>query len=100
MELGIGPADFGQFGSLEYSLSNGLYQAINTSDPLIPFLSATAPEADAMVLTGLVNGKKTLAITFRGTDQIADFGDYLNFATHYSKYQPLITAIHNYLNDP
>ncbi|MBR1153728.1 DUF2974 domain-containing protein [Bradyrhizobium sp. JYMT SZCCT0428] len=53
-----------------------------------------------MVLTGVVNGVRTLAIAFRGTDQYADWLDALNFNDHYARFKPLIDAIHDYINDP
>jgi VCBS repeat-containing protein len=100
-ELGMPATD--DIGTLQYSFVNGLYQAIDTSDTLLPGLprvAAAEPEADAMVLIGDVNGQKTLAIVFRGTDQIADFLDYLNFGTHFTKFQPLLEAIQQFLSNP
>jgi Ca2+-binding RTX toxin-like protein len=94
MELGMAPADFGQ-GSLKYSFVNGVYQAIDPADSFL----GNFPEADAMVLSGMMNGQRTLAIVFRGTDQIADIGDYISFATHYAKFAPLIDRLRSYLSD-
>jgi Protein of unknown function (DUF2974) len=101
MELGIAPADFGKAGNLQYSFANGVYQAFYTSGTL----SGAPAEADAIVLIGLVHDaatntdKTTLAISFRGTDQIADIGDWSNFADHYTKYIPLFGAISNYIDN-
>ena len=95
IQLGIAPADFNPVGNLKYSFSNGVYQAVDPSVHL-PF-SADPPEGDAMVLTGDVNGTPTLAITFRGTDQVADFADYANFSSYYKLFAPLIAGIQAYL---
>lgn len=93
VELGMRSADFSS-GPLHYSFVDGLYSALGTSGSLFGDTS----EANAMVLSGLVDNKRTLAVVFRGTDQLADFGDYLNFASHYAKYQPLMQALHDYVN--
>jgi hypothetical protein len=104
LELGMAPADFGQFGTLEYSFVGGQYQGIDTSQAKSP---SNLPEANALVLTGLVHDpvsgtdKRTLAIVIRGTDQVADATlDYADFKTHYAKFAPLVQAIQNYLADP
>lgn len=100
MELGMAPSDFGQ-GSVKFSFSNGFYQAI---DPADTFLLRPS-EADALVLTGTVydsqkgHDVRTLAIVFRGTDQLADFGDYTDFKTHFDKFGPLIDKLQSYLSD-
>ena len=49
------------------------------------------------VLTGLVNGKKTLAISFRGTDQVADPMNFFDFSTYYALFKPLTEGIKDYL---
>src|SRR4029077_5443305 len=70
IEMGMAPADFGEQGLLRYSFVNGHYQATG----LIP-----KNEANALVLTGVVHDvitntdKKTLAVSFRGTDEVGDF---------------------------
>jgi pimeloyl-ACP methyl ester carboxylesterase len=46
---------------------------------------------------GLVNGKNSLAISFRGTDQFADFDDYLDFGQHFAKFKQLIDALKPYI---
>ena len=94
MELGIRPADYAAFGDLEYSFVNGHYQAINTSRSLL-FLDR--PEANALVLTGEVDDLNTLAVVFRGTDQVADFRDYFNFADHYANFAPLTDVLRSYI---
>jgi len=94
IELGMAVA--GTFGPTRYAMANGHYQAIN---PAQQFRGDT-PEANAIVLTGVVDGKVTLAIAFRGTDQAADFIDYFDFTTqHYAKFAPLINAIDAYVAD-
>jgi hypothetical protein len=89
LELGMSPADFGEEGSLHYSFVNGLYQAVDDTD----VLSGDAVEANALVLTGVVNGVKTVALVFRGTDQLADFNDYGTFSNYYQKFAPPASGI-------
>jgi hypothetical protein len=91
-ELGLN--SLGQQGSLQYSLVNGYYQAYDTNDAF----ESDPSEGDALVLTGLVNGKMTLAVSFAGTDQVSDWLDYANFSTHYAKFDPLVSAIKNYID--
>jgi Ca2+-binding RTX toxin-like protein len=103
MELSMPPADFGQVGNLRYSFVGGHYQAYNSS--LLGTLLDKA-EANALVLTGLVKsagettGKRTLAVTFRGTDQPVDVAtEYFTFKTHYDKFAPLIKQLKDYVAD-
>ena len=106
IELGILPADFASDGTvqhpygttLHYSFVQGHFQAYDSSQ--IARISGDLPEADALVLTGLVNGTKTLAISFRGTDQSADVFDWFDFNTHYEKFAPLIDGISRFASDP
>ncbi|QIG95967.1 hypothetical protein [Bradyrhizobium sp. 6(2017)] len=92
LELGLKPENFDQLaGPSAYSFVDGRYSAIGGHGNA---------ESNALVLTGVVNGVRTLSLTFRGTDQYSDFLDYLNFNDHYARYQPLIKAIHRYINDP
>jgi probable HAF family extracellular repeat protein len=97
-ELGIAPvASDSSPGSLDYLFSGGLYRAhyvlLTGSDAI------STAEADALLLTGLVDGKKTLTIAFRGTDDLSDVQDYALFGNHYAKYAPLIAGIKNYVNE-
>jgi hypothetical protein len=94
-ELDLLPADYNAVGTIRYSLVDGFYAAYDTGDSLLHDSS----EADALVLTGVVEGKRTLAIVFRGTDQYADFADFLNFGTYYAKYAPLIAALKTYVGN-
>jgi Ca2+-binding RTX toxin-like protein len=94
LELGMQVS--GATDRINYSFVDGLFQAVVPSEPFLSDLS----EANAIVMTGLVDGKMTLTIAFRGTDQTADFGDYSVFTTeHYAKYKPLIDAIDSYVAD-
>ena len=93
VELDLKPGDFGASGGLRYSFVGGEYAAVRSDLTVLDDES----EANASVLTGILNGKKTLVITFRGTDQYADFSDYTDFANHYSKFAPLLTAVKSYL---
>jgi hypothetical protein len=107
IEMGMASADFGSWNNLDYSFSNGFYQAEDiTLSPQEIFVDSKSgvsgdhAEANALVLEGNVNGKLTLAIAFRGTDQWADFSTYPNFQTYYDLYQPLVNAIDTYASDP
>ena len=94
----LSPEELGlpMFGSApagaHYAFAGGHYQA-QTPVPLFPDDS----QADAIVLSAIIDGKKTLAIAFRGTDQIIDITDYADFDDHYSKFAPLINAINKYI---
>ena len=91
IELGIKPADYDPNpNTLKYSLHNGFYAAYKPSD-LISIVSDT-PEANALVLTGMLKGQRTLAISFRGTDQFADMAQFGNFSEYYDKFKPLIRS--------
>lgn len=84
--------------TLQFSMYMGHYQAKDPKDRIL-FSKALGdvPEANAMVLTGIVDGKKTLVIAFRGTDQPSDWDDYVNFANHYAKYKPLLDKLPYYM---
>jgi len=106
-ELGIHPAGGGGpewavipsvpvYGAdLKWSFGNGHYMAYGAS-----VLENDTPEANALVLAGLVSGERTLAVVFRGTDQYADYSHYDNFGKHYALLRPLVDAISAYLTDP
>lgn len=97
MELALPPGslDLQSVNGLRWSFSNGFYQAIGPT--AVPGLFATT-EANALVLSGVVNDKKSLAVIFRGTDEVNDYGDYLDFRTnHYAKFAPLVEALKVYL---
>lgn len=90
MELGIAPISTSN-GATQYTFANGLFQS----------LSSISSEADATVLTGIVGGKQTLAVTFRGTDDTflngSDVPDWLNPARHYQALKPLTGAVLSYV---
>lgn len=92
IELGIRPADDDE-GDVRYSFVNGVYQAEASGS------FTNNSQADAMLLSGLIGGQQTLAVIFRGTDQLADVLDYDDFRSHYAKYQPLIAGIQDYLTE-
>lgn len=96
IELDIAPADFGESSNLQFSFDHGVYQAFDSGDSL-PWPSGDHAEADALVLTGMVNEVPTLGIAFRGTDQWADFKDYFDFKAHFDKFKPLIDKVLEYL---
>ncbi|MCK1554440.1 cadherin-like domain-containing protein [Bradyrhizobium sp. 177] len=85
--------ELGLKASSLYSIVGGYYQAEDPSDAL----DSDPSQADALVLTGVINGKRTLAISFAGTDQLSDWLDYPNFKTHYDKFAPLIAAIKDFV---
>ncbi|WP_338695194.1 Ig-like domain-containing protein [Bradyrhizobium sp. 26S5] len=97
MELGIKPADYGALDTLHYSLVNGFYQAYDEADKLPS--NSDPSEAGALILTGVVEGKRTLAVVFRGTDQQSDTFDFVNFSDHYHKFHPLVDALKSYIED-
>lgn len=87
-ELGI--ASTGSFDGNTYTLQNGIYIGANGTNSAV-----------AHVYVGEVNGATTLALAFRGTDEIpGDLRDHLHFTDHFAKFQPLMTAIQNYVDDP
>jgi hypothetical protein len=78
VELGIAPADYGLQNGLQYSFSNGVYQAIDPNDQF----AGSASEADAMVLTGLVDGpgnsgtsQDTQTINVKVADGLFEYSD-------------------------
>lgn len=89
------PADLnlsssGTFGAGSYSFADGVYVGGDASNSGV-----------AHVYEGTLNGETTLALAFRGTDEIpGDLPDHLHFTDHYAKFQPLISAIETYVNDP
>ncbi len=90
-ELGI--AESVASAGLTYSIKDGRYIAIkklvSVGDPV---------EGDAIIYKGVYDGKKTVAIAFSGTDQLADWETYLNFSNYYALFSPLIDGLRNYLN--
>jgi hypothetical protein len=92
--LGAGPYPT----SLGFTFDKGLYRAtdVGGSRPVGSIVNEVS-EADATIFTGVIDGKQTLAISFRGTDQIADLDDYPDFGNHYAKFKPLIDGLKTYL---
>lgn len=87
-DLGI-PAT-GQFGADTYSFADGVYVAADADNSAV-----------AHVYAGELDGQRTLAIAFRGTDEVpGDVRDHLHFITHYAHFAPLIQAIDALANDP
>ena len=73
---------FGATGTLAYSYTDGFYSAIDVTQRF----AGDVPEANALVLSGVLDGKATLAVSLRGTDQLADWADYSSFTQHYQKF--------------
>lgn len=87
-ELGIS-ATSALSDPVQYSFHNGVYRAV------VP--AVRGGESNAILLTGLIDGKLTLAISFRGTDSISDILDYFPFQDSYSKLKPLTDAVLHYV---
>jgi hypothetical protein len=87
-DLGVSP--IGTFGAGTYTLRNGIYVGTDSSNSAV-----------AHAYVGDLNGETTLALAFRGTDEVpGDLPDHLHFSSHYAKFQPLIAAIEHYVADP
>lgn len=87
LELSMKPANFGS--GLPYRFEGGVFEGD----------TATDGNANALVLTGLVDGKRTLVVAFRGTDTTQDIQQYFPFYDHYETFAPLIKALKNYTSD-
>ena len=85
----LGIAETGSFGGGTYTLRNGVYVDTDGTNGAV-----------AHVYVGELNGTTTLALAFRGTDEAGDLTDHLHFTDHFAQFQPLMTAIQNYVNDP
>lgn len=86
-DLGI-PAS-GAFDAGTYVLSNGTYTGTDSTNGAV-----------AHVYVGELRGETTLALAFRGTDEIpGDLPDHLHFADHYAQFRPLIAALQDYADD-
>jgi Ca2+-binding RTX toxin-like protein len=108
IELGIKPTDYGT--AAKYTFVNGVYNQISLhSNPVWP-LHTLANDATATVLTGVVNGKLTLSISFKGSDSPPTdpldwaFDVYNAFhvgttALFYQKYAPLVAGLKNYIQE-
>jgi hypothetical protein len=87
-DLGIPASD--AFAAGTYVLSNGIYTGTDATNSAV-----------AHVYVGELRGETTLALAFRGTDEIpGDLPDHLRFADHYVQFGPLITAVQDYVDDP
>lgn len=73
-----------------FAFQNGIYTDTDSTNGAV-----------AHVTIGEVNGAPTLAIAFRGTDEIpGDVQDHLHFTDHYAQFQPLMAAVQRYIDDP
>ena len=84
----LGLDTFWSSDGTDYSFVNGVYTAENA-----------ILAANAHVYFGQVDGKNTLAISFRGTDSVGDVADWPDFQTHYDRFEPLISAVNQYISD-
>jgi hypothetical protein len=91
----LGPADLGipataAFSAGTYAFSDGIYVGTDASNGAV-----------AHVYEGDLDGETTLALAFRGTDEVpGDLPDHLHFTDHYAQFQPLIAAVQGYVDDP
>ncbi|MEH2503733.1 Ca2+-binding RTX toxin-like protein [Bradyrhizobium sp. AZCC 1578] len=94
LELGLRPSNFG-VGSGAYTFINGIYEHVG---------GLTAQnDAVASVLAGVVGGKKTLTISFKGSDP-TDLADWVHDITQirtpfYEKYRPLVESLKSWLGE-
>ncbi len=93
LDLGMAPRRYGTTGPA-YSFDKGHYHGGGLGN------DDTNIRADAMVLEGMVNGVRSLSVTFRGTDQKADWADYVGMEGHFARFAPLVRAINRYAADP
>ena len=91
----LGPADMGMtpagsFNAGTYLFADGVYVGTDAANSAV-----------AHVYVGERDGETTLALAFRGTDEIpGDLPDHLHFADHYAQFEPLISAVQSYADDP
>jgi len=79
--------------SAEYTMLNGVYKASSPG-------SVLSDSAVAHVYAGRWGNKATLAVAFRGTDDIADVGGWgLGQYAYYEQFRPLIDAIKDYVKE-
>lgn len=76
-----------------FTFANGVYSATST----LP--GGAEIEAVATIQFAVVDGRDTLMISFRGTDQAADVLDYFPFGMHYDKFEPFLAAVHDYIEN-
>lgn len=86
-ELGLAPA--GSFNAGTYTFSNGIYVGTDATNSAV-----------AHLYVGELDGETTLALAFRGTDEIpGDLPDHVHFVDHYAQFEPLIAAVQSYADD-
>lgn len=86
--LGLAPT--GSFSGGTYEFRDGIYVGTDRTNSAV-----------AHVSIGELNGESTLAIAFRGTDEIpGDLGDHLHFADHLAQFAPLLAAVDDFADDP
>jgi hypothetical protein len=93
MELGIAPSDYGSFSS--YTFRNGFYAQ-----------KTILGDAAGSVVSGLLDGKRTILVTFKGSDLdsdwITDFARLLpvrSTSLYFDRYAPLVAGLESYLGD-
>jgi len=86
LSLDIPPFDDNNAGGIDYRFVNGVYTA--DGGGLI------GPQATALVLAGLADGRSTIVIAFRGTDNwLFDSADFSPLSEHFAKFRPLLDKV-------
>lgn len=85
--------------SLNSMATAGVFQSAAENNPTTSPYANDAGVASAQVYEGLVDGKRTLILAFRGTDNhTEDERDYFpNFTHHYDRFDPLISEVDAYV---
>lgn len=84
LEIGLAPSGTTASG-LGWTMRDGIYRAADGS-------------AVAHLLFGVVQGKTTVSLSFRGTDDpLSDGADYRDFGRHFAKFEPLLDALVRYV---
>ncbi|MCJ8051663.1 hypothetical protein GB928_004260 [Shinella curvata] len=90
IELGMDPAD------KKYTMADGVFR-----DGTKGFFSG---DAVATVNLGVADGKRTLSVAFKGSDDLKDWSADLTFdmkalKSYYTRFEPLATAIKDFLHE-
>ncbi|CAN5297657.1 hypothetical protein BH10PSE7_BH10PSE7_35590 [soil metagenome] len=93
IELGIKPSDYGE-GPIKYTYEKAIYHGKQ------PFF--WSPGSEAMPVTGVLDGKTTLVIAFRGTDEglLRESPSFVSMQATFEKdFGVLIDALKTYISD-
>ncbi|HEX8585498.1 MAG TPA: Ig-like domain-containing protein [Allosphingosinicella sp.] len=81
-------------GVTDFTYANGVFSAIGPAP-----VGGFPIEAAAHVYFGVVDGRNTLMLAIRGTDSLSDTQDYPNFRLHAERFEPLIKAVLEYIEN-